>query len=224
MNKNNEIPKFFHQNQSMDQNFTLIQDEDFLRNLIKYYSDLCHVGTLGFGLFIGKIKRTHLKDSETLDEVQIYEFSHFKQGKLMDLNQTIKLISNWKHGEPTSVVTDLETFNKPLDYIYAFPVFGSGENNLKFDYLLCVKDFDVGFSDSVSKLLQKKKVSKILEMLREHAHRKYELEEEEEEEETIFVENNPLQQLDFQLLAQQDDGSEEISEEEKIEEEEEEEE
>jgi hypothetical protein len=203
--------------QSQNQNFTLIKDGDFLGNLVKYYSAFCRVETLGFGLFIGKIKRTHLKDSETLDEVQIYEFSHFKQGKLMSLHQTIKLLSTWRHGEPTSVVTDLETFNKPLDYIYAFPVFGSGENNLKFDYLLCVKDFDVGFSDSVSKLLQKKKVSKILEMLREHAHRKYELEEEEEEkeEETIFMEKNPLQQLDFELLAQlQQDSSEEISEEE----------
>jgi hypothetical protein len=220
-----------------NQNFTLFKDEDILRKLIKYYSALCNVATFGSRFFIGKIKRTHLKDSETLDEVQIYAFSYSKREKLMCHHHTVKLLSTWNHGEPTSVVTDLETSKDPLDFIYAFPVFGSGEQSLMFSYLFCVEDLEVGFSGTLSKLLQK--FSKERENVIEEEigigeetinmeTRTEEIEIEEEEEEHLFIEYNPLKQLDFELLAEfqeicreeeQEDSEEE---EEEVEEEEEE--
>jgi hypothetical protein len=219
-----------------NQNFTLFKDEDILRKLIKYYSALCHVETFGSRFFIGKIKRTHLKDSETLDEVQIYAFSYSKREKLMCHHHTVKLLSTWNHGEPTSVVTDLETSKDPLDFIYAFPVFGSGEQSLMFSYLFCVEDLEVGFSGTLSKLLQKfskERENVIEEEIGEETinmeTRTEEIEIEEEEEEHLFIEYNPLKQLDFELLAEfqeicreeeQEDSEEE---EEEVEEEEEEE-
>jgi hypothetical protein len=219
-----------------NQNFTLFKDEDILRKLIKYYSALCNVATFGSRFFIGKIKRTHLKDSETLDEVQIYAFSYSKREKLMCHHHTVKLLSTWNHGEPTSVVTDLETSKDPLDFIYAFPVFGSGEQSLMFSYLFCVEDLEVGFSGTLSKLLQKfskERENVIEEEIGEETinmeTRTEEIEIEEEEEEHLFIEYNPLKQLDFELLAEfqeicreeeQEDSEEE---EEEVEEEEEEE-
>jgi hypothetical protein len=192
---------------NQNQNFTLFEDEDILRKLIKYYSALCHVETFGSRFFIGKIKRTHLKDSETLDEVQIYAFSYSKREKLMCHHHTVKLLSTWNNGEPTSVVTDLETSKDPLDFIYAFPVFGSGEQSLMFSYLFCVEDLEVGFSGTLSKLLQKfsKERENIIEEeigIGEETINMETRTEEIEEEEHLFIEYNPLKQLDFELLAE----------------------
>jgi hypothetical protein len=195
-------------------------------------------------MFIGKIQRTVMSlptndISKSLDVIYIYKRNLQLQGWTMPICHKIKVITSWKNGTPVyhSKWTTETTTNSCLDFLCSLPIFSLTQETkpVNYDYFISREDIQVGYSDFYSKLLQNalrfenlsplcKAYSEIEDLFSNK-----ETEDEEDEESyydeikfnqilkcTVF-ENNPLQQVDFELLAelsQQEDDSEEEEEEE----------
>jgi hypothetical protein len=161
----------------------------------------------------------------------------------MPICHKIKLITSWKNGTPVhhSKWTTETTKNPCLDFLCSLPIFSLVQETkpVNYDYFISSEDIQVGYSDFYSKLLQNalrfenlspvaKAYSEIDDLFSKTEDTLVEDEESYFDENkfnqilkfTVF-ENNPLQQVDFELLAEIYQAKLECEQEEEEEEEEE---